>query len=199
MAAVAGDFSGKVLLLPTGEGQSRTIRFPSLHAYRVSWLPDGKHLVLSASDAGKGSRLYLVDLETEASRPISPEGSGMRVSPVSPDGSLISARGTDGNTWLFPTAGGTPRKAPGFAGGRRSPGLDLRWESRLCRRDCRDGKCYFPGGSSNGQRRDFQTVGPLDKAGLTYVSAPNLTPDGKYYVYSYNRQISELFVADGIK
>lgn len=199
VAAVAGDFSGQVFLLPTGEGQSRTIRFPSFHAYRVSWLPDGKHLVLSASDAGKGSRLYLVDLDTEGVRPISPEGSGTHISPVSPDGSLISAKGADGNSWLYPIAGGTPRKVPGLPEGE---GV-LAWTS--------DGKAVYVGGIgemesvislvdlATGKRRGFQTVGPLDKTGLTYVSPPNFTPDGKYYVYSYNRQISELFVADGIK
>lgn len=39
VAAVASDFGGQVSLLPTGEGQSRTIRFPSFHAYGVTWLP----------------------------------------------------------------------------------------------------------------------------------------------------------------
>jgi DNA-binding winged helix-turn-helix (wHTH) protein/Tol biopolymer transport system component len=199
VAAVASDFSGQVSLLPTGEGQSRTIRFPSFHAYRVSWLPDGKHLVLFASEAGRGSRLYLVDLDTEALHPISPEGSGAHVSPVSPDGSLISARGADGNTWLFPIAGGTPRKVPTLQEGETV----LAWTP--------DGNAVYVGGIADmecvislvdlatGKRRGFQSVGPLDKTGLTYVSTPNFTPDGKYYVYSYNRQISELFVADGIK
>lgn len=199
VAVVASDFSGQVSLLPTGEGQSRTIRFPLLHAYGVTWLPDGKHLVFEANEAGKSSRLYLVDLNTEALRPISPEGSGTHVSPVSPDGSLISARGADGNTWLFPIAGGTPRKVPGLQEGE---GV-LAWSS--------DGKAVYVGGIAEmesvislvdlatGKRRGFQKVGPLDKAGLTYVSPPNFTPDGKYYAYSYNRQISELFVADGLK
>jgi DNA-binding winged helix-turn-helix (wHTH) protein/WD40 repeat protein len=199
VGVVASDSSGQVSLLPTGEGQSRTIRFPSFHAYRALWLPDGKHLVLSASDAGKGSRLYLVDLDTEALRPISPESAGTHVSPVSPDGSLISARGADGNVWLFPIAGGTPRKVPGLQEGERI----LAWTS--------DGKAVYVGGIAEtesvislvdlatGKRRSFPTVGPLDKAGLTYVSPPTFTPDGKYYAYSYNRQISELFVADGIK
>jgi hypothetical protein len=94
------------------------------------------------------------------------------------------------------------------AGGPRLPGLQegegvLAWTS--------DGKGVYVGGIAEmgsvislvdlatGKRRRFQTVGPLDKAGLTYVSPPNFTPDGKYYAYSYNRQISELFVADGIK
>jgi hypothetical protein len=52
---------------------------------------------------------------------------------------------------------------------------------------------------ATGKRRGFQTVGPLDKAGLTYVSPPKFSPDGKYYVYGYNRQISELFVAGCLK
>jgi hypothetical protein len=39
----------------------------------------------------------------------------------------------------------------------------------------------------------------MDKAGLTYLSIPTITPDGRYYVYSYNRQISELLVAQGMR
>jgi eukaryotic-like serine/threonine-protein kinase len=198
VAVVPSDFSGQVSLLPTGEGQSRTIRLSSFHTYGVNWLPDGKHLLLSASEGGKGARLYLLDLGTEALHPITPEGA-VTQSPVSPDGSLISARGADGNTWSFPIAGGTPRRVPGLQEGE---GV-LAWTS--------DGKAVYVGGIgemesvislvdlATGKRRSFQTVGPLDKTGLTYVSPPNFTPDGKYYVYSYNRQISELFVADGIK
>jgi hypothetical protein len=32
--------------------------------------------------------------------------------------------------------------------------------------------------------------------GLTYLGPPRFTADGRYYVYSYNRQISERFVAE---
>jgi DNA-binding winged helix-turn-helix (wHTH) protein/Tol biopolymer transport system component len=198
VAVVPSDFSGQVSLLPTGEGQSRTIRLPSFHTYGVTWLPDGKHLLLSASEGGKGARLYLLDLGTEALRPITPEGA-VTQSPVSPDGSLVSARGADGNTWLFPIAGGAPQKLTGLQEGE---GV-LAWMP--------DGKAVYVGGIAEmesvislvdlatGKRREFQTVGPVDKTGLTYVSPPSFTPDGKYYVYSYNRQISELFVADGIR
>jgi hypothetical protein len=34
---------------------------------------------------------------------------------------------------------------------------------------------------------------------MTYLSPPHFTADGCYYVYSYNRQISERFVAEGIR
>jgi Tol biopolymer transport system component len=199
VAAVASDFSGQVSLLPTGDGQSRTIRFPSFRAYGVIWLPDGKHLALSANDGGKGARLYLLELGTDVLRPITPEGTEASLSPVSPDGKFVSGRGADSNLWLFPVAGGTPQKVPSLQEGE---GI-LAWTS--------DGKAVYVGGDgemqstvsfvdlATGKRRDFRTVGPVDKAGLTYVSSPIFTPDIKYYAYSYNRQISELFVADGIK
>jgi DNA-binding winged helix-turn-helix (wHTH) protein/Tol biopolymer transport system component len=199
VAAAASDFSGRVSLLPTGQGQSRTIRFPSFRTYRVFWLPDGKHLALSASDGGKGARLYLVDLDTDAARPITPEGTVTHISPVSPDGNFISAGGADGNIWLFPIAGGTPQRVSGLQEGE---GI-LGWTP--------NGKAVYVGGIAEtesvvslvdlatGKRQGFRTVGPLDKAGLTYVSTPTFTPDGRYYAYSYNRQISELFVADGMK
>jgi len=45
----------------------------------------------------------------------------------------------------------------------------------------------------------FRTFSPLDKAGLTYLGPPTITADGRYYAYSYNRQISEMFVVEGIQ
>ena len=115
-------------------------------------------------------------------RAISPEGAGTHVSPVSPDGSLISARAADGQTWLYPIAGGVPRKGSGLQEGETI----LAWTP--------DGKAVYAGGAAEmesvisvidlrtGKRQKLETLGPVDKAGLTYV-----------------RQISELFVADGIK
>jgi len=43
-------------------------------------------------------------------------------------------------------------------------------------------------------KRACQTVG-WDSA---HIARTHFTADGRYYVYSYNRQISELFVAEGI-
>jgi hypothetical protein len=54
--------------------------------------------------------------------------------------------------------------------------------------------------SIDSTKRDlFMTLSPEDKAGLTYLAPVYITPDGKYYVYSYNRQISELFVVEGLE
>ncbi len=50
-----------------------------------------------------------------------------------------------------------------------------------------------------GKRNHFTILSPSDKAGLTYIALCNVTPDGKYYTYSYNRQISELFIVEGLE
>jgi Tol biopolymer transport system component len=145
-------------------------------------------------------RIYTVDVETAALHPITPEGSGTRIrGAVSPDGKFLMSRGIDGNTYLSPVAGGVPQKVPGLRDGE----LALGWTP--------DGKAVYVGAIAetessvflinlaSGRRRLVRTLAPSDKAGLTYLGPPEFTPDGRYYVYSYNRQISELFVAEGIR
>jgi hypothetical protein len=50
-----------------------------------------------------------------------------------------------------------------------------------------------------GGRELLRAISPSDKTGVSYVGPGHVTPDGRYYVYSYNRQISELFVVEGLK
>lgn len=50
-----------------------------------------------------------------------------------------------------------------------------------------------------GKRSFFTILSPSDKAGLTYIALCCVTPDGKFYAYSYNRQISELFIVEGLE
>jgi hypothetical protein len=45
----------------------------------------------------------------------------------------------------------------------------------------------------------FKKIGPTDLAGLHLFPSGSFTPDGKYYGYSYNRILSELYVVDGLR
>ncbi len=40
---------------------------------------------------------------------------------------------------------------------------------------------------------------PPDRPGISNVSPPAIASDGKTYAYSYNRILSDLFLADGLK
>ena len=52
---------------------------------------------------------------------------------------------------------------------------------------------------SSGKRGQIWTLAPSDAAGVTAVLNVRMTADGKTYAYSYNRELSDLFVVAGVK
>lgn len=50
-----------------------------------------------------------------------------------------------------------------------------------------------------GKRNPFTIPSPSDKVGLTYIALCDVTPDGKFYTYCYNRQLSEIFIVEGLE
>jgi eukaryotic-like serine/threonine-protein kinase len=198
VAAAPSDYSGQINLLPTGPGEARRLRFPGLKIYRVVWLPDQEHIVFSASDASKTLRGYVVDLKTAGARPFTPEG--VRLHPaVSPDGKFVAGVGADRRIYLFPLDGGPARS------------VEVNADERVVGWASDDKSLYVaaatggPGTSiyqvdiETGSRKLFRAVSPIDKTGVSYIGPGYVTPDARYYVYSYNRQISELFVVEGLK
>ena len=64
----------QLVLYPTGAGETKTLLREGLVAQAAHWLPDGKQILLTASETGHGSRLYLWNLSGGKPRAISPEG-----------------------------------------------------------------------------------------------------------------------------
>ena len=61
----------QAVLLPTGAGTPRPLpRGPIEQIQAASFLPDGRRIVLCASEPGKGSRLYLQDIQSGEPRPL---------------------------------------------------------------------------------------------------------------------------------
>jgi len=197
VAAVPSDFSDHISIIPTGAGQERTFEVQNKKVFSVSWVPNGKQLLLRAAAPGEALRGYVFDLDTAALRPITPEGVRLP-SPVSPDGKFVAGTRADGTTWLFPISGGSPRPVAVHA-----PEAVTGWSS--------DSKAVYvaPAGETavnsyrveidTGKRNPFAILSPSDKAGLTYIALCSVTPDGKFYTYCYNRQLSELFIVEGLE
>ena len=82
------------------------------------WLPDGKRIVVSASEPGHRARLYLSGPGRREPKPLTPEGVGSWV--VSPDGSTIAASGPTPKVRLYPVDGTASRDVPGVTG-RETP------------------------------------------------------------------------------
>jgi eukaryotic-like serine/threonine-protein kinase len=192
-------------LLPTGAGEPRTLPPGTVNDHNgVYWFPDGKRILISGREHGQGMRLFVQSLEQGLPRPFTPEGSWPLTAtrPISPDGKLVAiftpARG-EGWTLRTTDGSGEPRPIPGL------PGDDevLTWSvdgrylfvrervgsmpARIQRLDMKTGK-----------REPWKDLRPTDAAGVHNLFV-FLTPDGRSYLYSYSRELSDLFLVEGLK
>jgi Tol biopolymer transport system component len=193
---------GQLVLLPTGAGQPHPLSGEALlWGHWGAWTPDGKSILFAASEAGHAPRLYVREIEGGRARPITPEGirSYFNGNALSPDGKLVTAIDQQGRAILCPVAGGEPRPIPGIAVGE----LPVRWS---------DATSLFvisrPGelpatisrlDLATGRRELWKQLTPLDPAGVFSIDPVLITPDGKAYVYSYRRMLSELYLVEGLR
>jgi hypothetical protein len=52
---------------------------------------------------------------------------------------------------------------------------------------------------ATGKREPFREIAPADPAGVQTIPVIKFSEDGKSYAYSLGRQLSDLYVVDGLK
>ena len=192
----------RLMLLPTGPGQPRTLDSGRIVAYQaVAFFPGGDRLLLAANEPGEVVRLYVQSVLGGPPRQI--PGEGLRFAPssdiVSPDERYAAATDGDGRIVLVPVDGSEPRVAPGFEKGD----VPLRWST--------DGVSLFAIrldelplklrriNVQTGAREVFSTLTPPDPAGVESVVAAQTTPDGRTWVYSYFQYRNDLYLVSGLR
>lgn len=191
-----------LLLLPNGTGDRREIPLGGVNAEQgATWLPDSKSVLFGGSEPNHGLRIYVLGLNGEKPRAVTPEGTNVALPgfAVTNDGKWVAAIGPDHQCALYPLEGGAPRSVPNVAPGefplRFSPDdrfLYL-WKrgdipARVTRIDVATGK-----------REIWKDLMPADPAGVERISNVLITPNAKSYVYCYARLLSDLFVVEGLK
>lgn len=190
---------GKLMLLPTGAGQTRQLTDDKIDHFNPNWLADNKTIFFSANEIGKSPRIYLLDVVSPgaAPRPITPEG--VLASIATPDGKFLLAGNAKRERWLFPVDGSEPRKLnldvqpDEFAIGFIDDGKSVLVRNRgipleITRIDLGSGK-----------RAPFKEIVPADPAGVQSIVVIRFSADGKSYAYSLGRWLSDLYVVDGLK
>ena len=197
VAALNHQSPDQLELLPVGAGQPRQITHDSLDRSRVGWVPNGKALLYLASEPNHQPRTYMLNLEDEKSRPITPEGVlGLL---VSPDSKYLLARDPERKRWLYPLEGGD--RQPVSAAISNTDQM-IEWEP--------DGKSVLVAERGNplvvwrvylnsDRRERVQSFAPSDAAGIVTVGGVRFSADRKSYAYSYYRILSDLYVVDGMK
>ena len=182
--------------LGAGETQTNHSRF--IIDENSSFLPDGKRVVFAGTELGHKSRVYIQTIGDGASRAITPEGV-LGLVALTPDGHFVF--GISDKARLYPVDGhDPPRVVPGLA---TEDGIGA---------FSRDGRFAFIASSpthvsldvfrldlATGQRTLFKKITPADTVGVFMYSWVVLTPDLKYYAYSYSRTLSELYTAEGLR
>ena len=116
--------AGRLLLVPTGAGEPRTVLEGSMNVQWGTLTPDGRRVVFTGIESGHGARLYVMDLPSGKPRAISAEGLPLGSGhAISPDGSRFATAGVDGGIAIYPLEGGEPTRVRGV----RPEEVAVRW------------------------------------------------------------------------
>jgi len=186
-------------LLPTKSGEPRMLTHDNINHAWARWFPDGKRVIFSGDEPGHGVRLYVMDVDSGKSRPISPEGVLATAFFVSPDSKFVAGIGPDQKGYLYPVDEGKPILVNGMEPGEQP----ITWNT--------DGTAlyvYQPGevparvfhlDIKSGKRTLWRQLVPSDPAGVETIGPILLSPDAKTCVYGYHRTLSDLYLVEGLK
>ena len=190
----------KLWLYPTGAGDKRLLPTGNLGIESSGdWLHDSKRIVFTASEPGHGSRIFLMDTTGGSPRALSPEGYRLSPRTVSPDDKRVAVIGPDRKRYLYRLEGGEPQPIPGLAPEETPAGWSGDGRSLYIyrRRDipARITKLDVV----TGRREFWKELMPGDGAGIQDVAPIIPTPSGEAYVYGYSRNLSDMYVVEGLK
>lgn len=192
----------RLAVLPTGIGEARSLDSHGMQGFtNWGWMPDGEK-VYFAGDDGHNWRMYAQDLSKGEIRPLTPSilvgPDTMEYGLVSTDGKFCFSRDPSGAGWLYPLAGGEPQAVKGLLPEDEWLGWASDTRSVFVFQDKKNFAPLFQLDPVSGSRELIAKAVPQDPAGLNGIGFLRITPDGRSYVFSYNRSLSELFVVEGI-
>ena len=194
--AVVGRQPSRLVLLPTGPGQPKPVPSGDIEVLTGRWSGDGEHVVIAGREPGHAARLYV--LGGEPLKAITPEGISL-IYAVSPDGSLVAARDAAGRSALYPLHGGEPQPLAELDEGD----YPFAWSE--------DGRILyaFRHGEvpctvyrldvATRRKQVWKVLAPADPTGVPSIGRVQITPDARSYAYGHVRQLSELFLVEGLK
>ena len=195
--------TGKPSVVPIGVGEIHRFEVGAIqNVQSMGWMPDGKSFYYGADD-GHGFRMYLQDLAGGPPRAVTPvitvKSYYFETHLVSPDGKFLVARDTNGKAKLYPLAGGAPQDVAGLM----PDDVWITWskdgKQAYVFHDEKTSATVYRLDLTTGKRQLVAKLAPADTAGVTSISNVLYTSDGKAYAYADTQELSELFMATGVK
>jgi serine/threonine protein kinase len=193
----------RFVLFPTGAGEEITVNVPGLKPAAVfGWLGDQRYLVTGRLP-DKKYQCFAWDAKQGAVKPVCPEGTPDRIDiTASPDGTKALNAGIDGNGWfVYPIDGGPAQEAKGI--GRDEMPIGWRADNQsLYVSPRRAGDMSTPVwivDIATGKRTLWKEIRPSQPIDFRYDLHLHITPDGRAYAYNFSLQLSDLYLAQGLR
>jgi hypothetical protein len=191
-------------LVPTGVGQARRLDTGRLAGYsgipgNRRWMPDGQRITFVGNEVGRPPRVFVQSVAGGLPEPVTPEGVfGPLV--VSPDSNQIVVRNQKGELANYPVSGGTPTLLAGALPGDEPLAWSLDGESIWVLQGRTPPTKIFRIELGNGRRTLWRDVPYPDPAAIVPGSLRVvMAADGSKFVYGYQKHLSELYVATGVR
>ncbi len=188
----------RLVLMPMGAGETRILPSGGIQSHAMAvFVPSGEQLVFIGREAGRGARLYRQSVSGGPAVPISPEGIGLSIGVVSPDGTLAAANWRGDRPWLFPIAGGEPRSIRGARPGDMAAG----WSQdnrHIFVRGIAVGAPLRKVRIADGTEQVVTTLRSPEPAGVMWIGPLVVAPDERSIAFSYFRALSSLYVVTGL-
>jgi Tol biopolymer transport system component len=189
--------SARLVLLPTGTGEERVLSTGAIQPQTVEWFADGKRLLFSGGERGQPAQTYV--LELAGGQPKAVTAAGIRATGVSPDGRFAVVIGS-GKLRLQALDGGHESAVAAV-----DPAVSvIRWSE--------DGRFLFlqrmqPEARSAAVLRMDVHTGRTEvwrelrapDPGAFFRGLARLSSDGQAYAFSYQRDLSTLFIVKGVR
>jgi len=191
-----------LVMYPTGIGEPRPIAFDGIdHVLWAGFHPDSRHVFAVGSTAGRPKRLYLLPVERGVPRLLWDEEIDLdRIVglPIAPDGDRLVLRRVSGEYVMYSCKTGAAEAIHGLAPGEFAVRFDESGHS-----------LYLASGTHLRQRVDrlnlkrgehstWRALKPPDPTGVMFVGPPVVAANGSRYAYSFFKQMSDLYVVEGL-
>ena len=195
--------TGEIYLYPTGPGQPRHIARQPIgelttdppYPAMPQWMPDGGHLLMCGSEAGKPPRCYVVAIDGGSPQPVTP--AGVHAAWIAPDGRTLLVHGSAGyETMTIGSDGHTAARGLGpddsVIGWNDDRSIAVNVGRVIPARI--EGVDIV-----TGARTLLREIAPPDTAGVYELMVSQWTDGGRTYVYHFGRTLDAIFVVKEIR
>jgi len=185
-------------LIPTGAGTTTELKLPGIeHPVGTGFTADSHRILFNGNEPGRKVRAYVLDPSSGKSEPLTPEG--VRGFP-SPDGRFLVELSDHTPPQILTLGSNLPARE---IKGRKDQDIGIQVAP--------DGNAVFVvdyiGVSATvyrieiatGRRELVKKIEMADPAGAFGITTVRVTPDGKSFAYNTLRQLSELYLLQGLK